>query len=247
MPSKQPEISVVILCYRAEEYVRLFVTEIKEVLRKRGLHFELVLVANYKAKLKGIDKTPQIVADIASNDSTIVVVAEEKRGMMGWDMRAGFKAASGRTIAVIDGDGQMPAADVIKVYNALTSWPDYDLAKTYRDQRFDGFSRLAFSIFYNLFLDILFPGVKTRDVNSKPKIFKREALEKLHLASDDWFIDSEIIIKATKLNMSIVDVPTKFYVNANRRSFIKFSTIFEFVKNLFYYRIKYWFIPISKL
>ena len=46
-------------------------------------------------------------------------VTEVKKGMMGWDMKTGFQTASGKALAVIDGDGQMPSGDVIRVYQLM--------------------------------------------------------------------------------------------------------------------------------
>jgi len=97
---------------------------------------------------------------------------------------------------------------------------------------------VGYSKIYNFLVKILFPKVRTRDVNSKPKIFTYDVLKKLDLKSDDWFIDAEMIIRASYLNMSIGEVPTNFYVNKNRASFIRTTTIFEFLKNLFLYRLR---------
>lgn len=237
----KPEISVVILCYRAEDFAPIFVKEVQATLERNSLNnYELVLVANYQPALKGIDRTPDIVRELASADPRLVVVAKEKKGMMGWDMRSGLYAATGETIAVIDGDGQMPPGDIIKVYTLLKQG-NFDVVKTYRNQRFDGVKRKMISIVYNLLLKILFPKVKVRDANSKPKIFTRAALNKLQLTADDWFIDAEIVIKASEFGMKIGEAPTTFYPNQNRPSFVRATAIFEFIKNLFMYRWKSWF------
>ena len=37
---------------------------------------------------------------------------------MGWDMRSGLQAARGDFIVVIDGDGQNPTTDVMRIYHA---------------------------------------------------------------------------------------------------------------------------------
>lgn len=231
-----PEISVVILCYRAEELAFQFVSEVKKSLESEGLNYELVLVANYHKGGLSSDKTPEIVRNLAKKDSTINVVAKEKKGMMGWDMRSGLEAASGRTIAVIDGDGQMPASDIIKVYKALILG-NFDMAKTYRVARGDGTLRLIISVVFNIMVKILFPKVKVKDINSKPKIFTREAYEKLQLASDRWFIDAEIIIQASYQNFKITEVPTVFHINRHRASFIRFGAVVEFLFDLIHYRI----------
>jgi glycosyltransferase involved in cell wall biosynthesis len=187
--------------------------------------------------MKGIDTTPEIVKKFAESDPRIVAVVREKEGMMGWDMRTGLNQATGETIAVIDGDGQMPPEDIIKVYDALILNKS-DIAKTYREHRFDGFKRILISRVYNFLFRILFPKARVRDVNSKPKIFTREALSKLNLTSDGWFIDAEMIINAGRLGLTISEVPTDFYVNENRDSFIGFAAILEFIKNLFIFKIR---------
>ncbi len=237
MKLNRPEISVVILCYRAEDFVPVFVSQMEKVLDSRGLDYELVLVGNYHPQSKQIDRTPQIIEDLSRHDLKVRAVIKEKQGMMGWDMRTGLDVATGYVVAVIDGDGQMPPEDIVKVYDKLNNG-NYDMVKTYRDLRFDGSKRIFISKIYNFLVKILFPKVHTRDVNSKPKIFTREALKKLQLTSDDWFIDAEMVIRASYLNMSIGEVPTNFYVNKNRASFIRTATIFEFLKNLFLYRLK---------
>lgn len=240
MTSDLPQISVVILCYKAEDFVPVFVSEMKQVLEKRDLTYELVLVGNYHKEYEQIDRTPQIITALAMNDTQVRAVVKEKEGMMGWDMQTGLEVATADTIAIIDGDGQMPAEDIVKVYDKLLEG-NYDIAKTYRNLRHDGSKRVFVSKIYNFLVKVLFPVVKARDINSKPKIFTRKTLNKLQLYSNDWFIDAEMIIQASYLNMSIGEIPTSFHVNKNRASFTSTSTILEFLKNLFLYRIKYWF------
>lgn len=229
-----PELSVVILCYKAEELAREFVAQISKELEDANINYELILVGNYQPGTD--DKTPDIVRQLAASDPRFRSVIKEKEGMMGWDMRSGLEAAAGKNIAIIDGDGQMPSSDVVKVYRLLQVG-NYDLVKTFRARRFDGFYRRTISWWYNLFFKMLFRSTaRFRDINSKPKVITKEAYKKLDLVSSDWFTDAEIMIEALKNKLRIGEVSTDFYENERRASFVKFSTIFEFVKNLFYYR-----------
>ena len=238
MSKEQPDLSIVILCYKAGDFAPVFVDMVRRVLEGKGiLSYELVLVANYKRGEENTDQTPKIVRELGRKQKNIVVVAREKEGMMGWDMRTGLDSARGKFVAVIDGDGQMPPEDIVNVFRALSSGP-YDVAKTYRNTRFDGWQRVVISRVYNLIVKILFPKVCARDLNSKPKVFTSEALKKLDLKSDDWFIDAEMMIKGTYLDFKIIETPTTFYPNANRPSFVSKTAIFEFIGNLIKYRIK---------
>jgi glycosyltransferase involved in cell wall biosynthesis len=146
-----------------------------------------------------------------------------------------LEAATGEAIAVIDGDGQMPADDVLAVYDALRRG-SYDLVQTYRTKRFDGWKRRVLSRTYNRIFRLLYPGVGVHDVNSKPKIFTRTALEQLSLTSDGWFVDAEILIRARAKGLRIGEVPTVFYSNQRRASFVRLSAILEFVRELVRYR-----------
>lgn len=234
----RPELSVVILCYKAENYAPIFVSKMKELLVERNIHHELVLVANYDKDLTVQDKTPEIVSKIAEADNCVLVVSKPKEGMMGWDMRSGLEAATGGIIAVIDGDGQMPPEDVIRVYDTLISG-NYDMAKTYRINRGDGIIRWLISKVYNLMLRCFFPCVRVKDANSKPKVFRRSVYKKLSLASNDWFIDGEMIIQASQLGFKIGEVSTVFYPHPDHRpSFIRFKAIFGFIKELVLYRLR---------
>jgi glycosyltransferase involved in cell wall biosynthesis len=231
-----PDLSVVILCYASGESAREFVARTIAALDESGVeNYELVLVGNYVDGSNDI--TPRVVAEIAAGNPRIRYSALPKCGMMGWDMRTGLQMARGNYIAVIDGDGQMPVQDVPRVYRGIVDG-DYDLVKTYRTRRGDNAWRKIISHIYNLLFYILFPGLDAGDINSKPKILRRAAYERMELRSDDWFIDAEIMIQARRLGLRICEIPTVFLGLTGRRSFVRFGTLFEFIGNLLVYRIR---------
>lgn len=234
-----PDLSVVILCYRTGESARRFVREVVATLDDEVGHWEIVLVGNYLEN-DAEDITPHVVRELAARDPRIKAVAEVKRGMMGWDVRQGLAAASGKAIAFIDGDGQMPADDLVRVYKTLRAG-DFDMVKTFRAERHDGLARRVNSLAYNLIYRALFPGFRVRDVNSKPKIFTREFLERLTLSSDDWFLDAEIMIQARRLHCRLREIPTTFRDLEDRESFVRPGHIIEFVRNLAAARVKEFF------
>src|ERR687897_312777 len=88
---------------------------------------------------------------------------------------------------------------------------------------------------YNGILSLRF-GFKVRDINSKPKIIRRDKYELLHLTSDDWFADAEIMIRARELGLKIGETPVHFKINDTRGSFVKPKAILEFTSNLLRYR-----------
>ena len=232
-----PDISIIVLCYKAGRFAYDFTDlVIKEIEKNITLNFQIVLVGNYNHNdVK--DETPVVVENIANKNKRVFAVAKPKEGMMGWDMRSGLEIATGRFIAVIDGDGQMPVEDLTKIYREIIN-KNADLAKTFRITRGDGLKRNILSFVYNIIFKILFPGLKITDINSKPKIISRKAYNKLQLTANDWFIDAEIMIQARRYKFKVVEIPAEFRGLVGRKSFVNFKTVFEFLKNLIVYRIK---------
>lgn len=228
-----PELSVVVLCYQTETELIPFVTQLEKEMISLQIPFEIILVANYDDDQ---DTTPKTARFFAEGKPHIRVVAKRKEGRMGWDMRSGLQSAEGKYIAVIDGDGQMPVSDIPVVYQLIKT-NRFDLVKTFRLYRYDGLYRTWISKAYNFLFRLLFrPATPILDINSKPKILSRAALSKMNLQSNDWFTDAEIIIEAMRLNLRICQVATVFYQNERRPSLVKWQTIIEFIRNLFYYR-----------
>ena len=232
-----PSISVVILAYRAGVSIIDFVKQVIVSFDEAEIdNFELVVVGNYH-KNSSDDQTPNIVRSLGEMDSRVVPLTLEKQGMMGWDARQGFNAATGDVIALIDGDGQMPPADIIRLYRVIRSG-EFDLVKTYRIRRQDGSLRRFTSIGFNFVFRIVFPGCYFKDINSKPKLLTRPSLNQMHLDCDGWFLDGEIVLEAMRLNLSFAEVPTNFQKNEWRGSFVNLGTVFEMLMSMLRYRFR---------
>ena len=106
MSYSAPNLSVVVLAYRSGETLREFVDSLIYLLDREEPEWEVILVANHFSG--DGDKTPEIAKQFAKSNSRVKAITRIKKGMMGWDMRSGFEAATGKNLAVIDGDGQMP-------------------------------------------------------------------------------------------------------------------------------------------
>lgn len=208
------------------------IERLRYVLSRCNFTWELVLVGNY---IEGSDdETPEVVRELAERWPDVSAVVRPKEGMMGWDMRMGLNAARGEYLGVIDGDGQFPVEAVIACL-LKAEMDGLDLTKTYRVRRDDGIYRRMISYAYNGLFKLFF-GLQIHDVNSKPKIIRREKYELLNLESDDWFADAEIMIRARQAGLSIGEIPVHFALNETRASFVKPRAILEFMSNLIRYR-----------
>jgi glycosyltransferase involved in cell wall biosynthesis len=230
-----PELSAVVLCYRAEDGLRDVAEPLLGQLRASGVSFEVVLVANYDAGVD--DRTPEIAEQFAAGDPEVRALTHVKEGAMGWDMRSGLEEAAGEHLVVIDGDGQVPTEDVMRAYRRQQEG-GADLVKGRRVKRLDGVYRRFISSGYNLLLRLLFPRTRIWDVNGMPKALTRSAYERLDLHSNDWFADSEIVLKAQRLGMQIEEIPVTFGKLESRQSFVGPGTILQFLKNLIRFRLR---------
>lgn len=232
---EHPELSVVILCYKTGQFARSFAENVMRMLDSKKISYELILVGNYHPGKQ--DTTPDVVRDLENKYDRVIAVTKPKQGMMGWDARSGLCAAKGKYICLIDGDEQMPYRDICRVYEKIKS-ENLDIVKTSRAKREDGIDRLVISFIYNILFNLLFPGMNTWDINSKPKIFRKDAYDKMELVSDDWFLDAEIMIQARRLRLRRGNIWSKFYKCSYRNSFVKPGAIFEFIVNIFKARIR---------
>lgn len=237
--SYRPKLSIVVLCYKSGKQIISYIHQMeRELHESQLLEYELVLVGNYIPGSN--DATPEIIRDLAQKNPKIVPVTQAKKGMLGWDVMSGFRAATGDVIALIDGDGQMPSGDIVRLYRVLMSG-EFDLVKTFRKKRLDGWMRKIMSQWFNLLFRICFPSSSYRDINSKPKIMTRTAYERMKLICDGWFIDGEMMLEAMRLDFNVAEVPTTFYENEWRGSFVGLKTVLEIFSSLVGYRIRYWF------
>ncbi len=183
------------LCYKAGESITTVLEPLVEDLGASGVTWELVLVANYWPG--DDDPTPQVVERFAEGRDNVVTVIGEKRGAMGWDMRAGLAAANGAHLVVIDGDAQNPVEDVVRIYRQMQE-TGVDFIKGRRTTRFDGLYRQLISGGYNLLFRLVFRTGPLWDINGKPKAMTRAAYDGMTLKSDDWFIDAELVLAARR-------------------------------------------------
>jgi glycosyltransferase involved in cell wall biosynthesis len=231
---ERPELSVVVLCYRAGAAIAPLLESLYALVADAGIEFELVLVANYWPDTG--DETPSYVDAFGRTHGHVRVVAEPKHGGMGWDMRSGLSAATGRVLIVIDGDAQNPVEDVLRMYEAMTGSGGAPVMKGRRVLRHDGPYRRLISTAYNVLFRLMFRTRGLWDINGKPKGLVRDVYDRMSLESDDWFIDAEIVLAARRLDVPVAELPVTFRAS-ERRSFVRASAIGEFLVNMTRYRL----------
>jgi glycosyltransferase involved in cell wall biosynthesis len=160
-----------------------------------------------------------IIVDGRSEDNTVgvaralradVVIVEEKRKGKGVALRAGFAAASGDIIVMLDADGSMDPQEIGWFVSPLQH--DYDFVKGSRYVTGGGsedltwlrrtgnraLTGLANTILRSNYSDLCYGYIA----------FRRECLEVLELESDGFEIETELIVRAARAGLRIAEVPS---------------------------------------
>ena len=186
------------------------------------------------------DDTMAVIKNIESDYNFVTHIDVPINLGYGYGVKAGLKALSGDVVGYMWGDNQFDPGVVKDLLSVFANDPNIKLVKTYRRKRFDGRQRKIVSGFYQNIFRWLYGG-KVIDINSTPKLFRYDFLQKiLPLQSDDWFIDAEIMIKSVRITAGyqIRELPIDFYPRQFGKSNVRISTCFEFMRNLLFFKFK---------
>jgi len=220
-------VSIVIPFFNEEENVEPVVTGLLAALTGGDFDVDLVCVQNGSR-----DRTGEILARLGQTNPRITIVNIATNRGYGFGVRQGLTTATGTIIGYSDGDGQAQPADVIRVLGSMRT---HRAAKAIRIIRNDGWQRRFVSAIFNALFHFLFR-VRPRDANAKPKFFHKEDLTKLALESDDFFIDTEVMIKVEALGITWAEEPIEFCKRVGGASSVRLSSIMEFLYNLLRWR-----------
>ena len=225
-------LSLVLPFYNEEANVLRVIHDLEAAFEKEGLEaYEIVAVNNGSR-----DRTGELLKGLHKKNPRVNIVTVPVNQGLGHGILQGFNASGGDYIGFHPGDGQIGAGDVVKVWRKLVR-EDLDLCKVRRVVREDGFQRKVISLIFNFLCRAMF-GIRSDDVNGIPKIMKREALEKMALVSRDWFIDTEIMIKAAQLGLKIGEEDVQFLKREGGKSSINHRALLQFLKNMVLYRVR---------
>ncbi len=192
-------LSIVLPCRDQEDHIESVLKKYVESLGSLGRRYELVAVPNACT-----DRTAEIVRSASRAEPRIKVV-DNPRGGWGLSVRTGLGAASGSVLCYTNSARTDPDQVVRLLALYLDNRPC--VAKARRERR-GAPLRETGSWLYNLEGRLVF-GLSLRDVNGTPKILSRELYEKLALFSEHDLLDLELIVKARRLGVPIVELPVQ--------------------------------------
>lgn len=157
------------------------------------------------------DRTQALADELTAAHPGVVRAVHHPTNLgYGAALRSGFAAARYELVAFTDGDRQFRVEDLARLTERLAAADGPDVVVGYRIRRADPLVRTLYARVYRLANRIFF-GLKVTDVDCACKVFRREALDGIHVASDGAFFSAEMLIKLRAAGRSVVEVGVPHY------------------------------------
>jgi glycosyltransferase involved in cell wall biosynthesis len=209
----QRRVSVVIPCLNESESIAACVEQSLEALRSAGLDGEVIVADNGST-----DGSAELARQAGAT-----VIDEPRRGY-GSAYLAGFAAAQGDYVVMLDADLTYPIADIPRFVKELDAGADLVMGDRMENiqpgamhwmHRYVGNPVLTGTL--NLFFRT---GV--RDAHCGMRAVRRDSLPALDLRTTGMEFASEMVIRAAKVDLEIAEIPIEYHPRAGESKLSRF-------------------------
>ena len=187
------------------------------------------------------DRTQAIADELTARHPGVVRAVHHPTNYgYGAALRSGFAASRFELIAFTDGDRQFKVSDIGRLTARLAEVDAPDVVVGFRIKRADPLVRTLYARAYRLANRIFF-GLKVTDVDCAAKLFRREALQDIHVESGGAFFSAELMIKLHSTGRSVAEVGIPHYPRtAGSATGAKPSVILRAVRDFWRLRFAAW-------
>lgn len=194
-----PEVSVVMPCLNEEETLGICIGKARDTIEKLGLDAEIVIADNGST-----DRSVEIAESMGAR-----VVHQPLKGY-GNAYLAGFASAKGRYLMMGDSDDSYDWTDIGRFVEPLRAGNDMVMGTRLKGTIEPGampfLHRYLGNPVLTWILNLLFrTGIS--DSHCGMRSFTREAYDRMHLRTTGMEFASEMVIKASKANLRIAEIP----------------------------------------
>lgn len=224
---KGNNISVALPAYNEAENIERVVESAFDFLKRHFTDFEIIVVDDGSE-----DNTYDICNSMIQRlGDKVKVLQHGKNKGYGAALRTGLFSAKSELVFYTDADSQFDISELLKFTADIDN---YDLIIGYRVERQDSLVRKFTSSAYNLLIRLIF-GLKVRDIDCSFKLFKNEFLDRLSIESDDFFVDTELLLKSKLNNCRLKEIGVKHLPRKHGKSTVKFSHVFQTLSDIIYF------------
>ena len=219
MPTKDPAvpqfrtISIIIPVYNERNTVMELLQQVAR--QPVSLHKELIIVDDCSTDgtrefLQQAD-LPNVLGNNGTN--TVKLALHEKNQGKGAGVRTGLANATGEIVLIQDADLEYDPADYPELLKPiLDGHADAVFGNRFHSgsHRVPRYYRYLFNRFFSVVCNSL-TGLAIHDVTACYKVFRRELLERMHLRSDRFSVETEMTVKTAKLRARVYEVPIVYH------------------------------------
>jgi glycosyltransferase involved in cell wall biosynthesis len=216
------DCSVVVPLYNEALVINELYSRLTKTMSGTGLYYELVFIDDGST-----DNTLELIKDITSKDSKVVVVELRRNFGQTPALAAGFDAARGQIIVSMDGDLQHAPEEIPKFLEKIKA--GYDIVSGWRKHRVDNLLMRKIPSRAANWLASIISGVDIHDFGTTFKAYKRQIVQELNLYSEmHRFIPALLSRSGAK----IIEIPIKNIVRPKGSSSYGLSRTFRVVFDL---------------
>jgi glycosyltransferase involved in cell wall biosynthesis len=195
--TKLSSVSILIPAYNDSETITKVVNDAIAAAKKVARKFEILVINDAST-----DNTGTILDKLSKKIKELTVIHHPVNLGYGGTIKDLYYTGKNEWLFTCPGDNQIPPMEIEKL---VKNSGNADILLGRRINRHDPPARLRQSRIYNLLLNILF-GIDIRDVNTV-RFMKQKLMDRIKLTSKSAFVDAEMIIRAEKLNLKIIEIP----------------------------------------
>jgi glycosyltransferase involved in cell wall biosynthesis len=196
-------LSVVLPAFNEQDNVEPVIERALEVLPNVAEEFEVIVVDDGSS-----DRTAEVATGlVAEHYPRVRLLRHERNRGYGAALRTGLLSGSYDYLFYTDADRQF---DLGELPYFVSAGEPFDLVIGFRVYRYDTVLRSILSWIYNRLIGLLFR-VRVRDVDCAYKLLTREAVNKITIESNDFFVDAEIVARARRWNLKIIQKGVRHY------------------------------------
>ena len=195
---RAPELSLVFPVFDEEDNIGPLLASAVALGRRLGKSFEIIVVDDGSR-----DESALRIAAARALHPEITSVHHPSNRDYGAALRSGLRAARGALVFFSDADLQF---DLTELEALLAHTDSFDVVAGVRTPRRDPWGRRVLAFGWGTLVNALFD-LSLRDIDCAFKLFRREVLDAIPIASLGAFVNTEILVRARAAGFHIRQVP----------------------------------------